>query len=175
LLSTLLFSCAGPASFYKFDSKLTSDIVVSKTTDLKVNVPHGWFTAEDNENEQIDLWLIKDDYSATISFIRINPDEETLKGLRNNEIQKVEEYSRLNNQIAHREKFIDLLKNESFELDDREFELYQFAGSKYLYRTAVFKYKNVFYECTVSIKPGLSPEEIIKVFSTQNSVLQSIK
>lgn len=175
LLLIFLYSCSGPSSLYNFDAELTSDIAVSRTTELKVNIPRGWFTAEDNENEKIDLWLIKDDYSATISFVRINFDEETLKELRKNKLKKIKEYSLLNNQLVYRDKFVDLLKNESFELDDREIEVYQFAGSKNLYRVAVFKYQNVFYECTASLKPGLNKEEISKIFAVQNAVLQSIK
>lgn len=174
-ISILLFSCSGPSSLYNFDTTLTNDVANSRTTDLQVNIPRGWFTAEDNENEEIDLWLVKDDYSATISFVRINPDEETLKGIRKSEIKTVKKYSFLNNQLAHRDKFIDLLKNESFEVGDREIEVYQYAGSKYLYRVAVLDYKRVYYECVASIKPGQSQQEIDNIFSTQNSVLQSIK
>lgn len=170
-----LFSCSGPSSLYNFDFPLTSDVSVSRTTELQVNIPRGWFTAEDNKDEKIDLWLIKDDYSATISFVRINPDEETLNSSSQNALKKIKEYSKLNNQLAHRDKFIDLLKNESFEVNDMDMEVYQFAGSKYLYRVVVIPYKNVYYECSASIVPGQSKEEITKVFTTQNSVLQSIK
>lgn len=175
LLLIFLFSCSGPSSLYNFDAELTSDLAFSKTTDLKVNIPRGWFTADDNSDEKIDLWLIKDDYSSTISFIRINPDKETMQELKGNGIKKIKDYSKLNNRLAHRDKFIDLLKDEYFELNGRKFEVYQFAGSKNLHRVAVFKYQNVFYECIASIKQGIQPEEITNIFATQNSVLQSIK
>ena len=171
----ILFSCSGPSSLYKFDTELTSDKANSKTTDLSVSIPRGWFTAEDNHDKKIDLWLIKDDYSATISFVRINPDKESLTGSKRNGIKKIKEYSILNNKLIQRDKFIDLLKNETFELNDREIEVYQFTGSKYLYRTAVFPYENVYYECIASIKPDVSQENIAQIFSTQNSVLKSIK
>ena len=175
LFLTFLFSCSGPSSLYKFDTILTTDAAVSPTTGLQVNIPRGWFTAEDNQDKKIDLWLVKDDYSSTISFVRINPDEEILKGPSANVLKKIKEYSKLNNQLAHRDKFIDLVKNESFEVNDIDMEVYQFAGNKYLYRVAIFKYKNVYYECSASIMPGQSKENITKVFTTQNSVLQSIK
>lgn len=175
LLLIFLFSCSGPASLYHFDFPLSSELALSKTTDLSVNVPRGWFTAEDNKDDKIDLWLVEENYAATISFIRLNPDEETKRSFGKYELQKVEDFSRLNNKIAHRDKYIDLIKNESFELNGREFRAYQFSGSKYLYRTVVFRYKNYFYECTAAVKPGQNENETLKVFSVQNSVLQSIK
>ncbi len=175
LLLIFLFSCSGPSSLYNFDAELSSDLASSKTTNLKVNIPRGWFTADDNRSEKIDLWLIKDDYSSTISFIRINPDKETMQELGENNIKKIQDYSKLNNQLAHGDKFIDLLKNEFFELNGRKFEVYQFAGKEFLYRVAVFFYKSNFFECIASVKPGPNQEEISKIFTVQNAVLQSIK
>lgn len=168
-------SCAGPSSLYEVDYPLLPDLTESKTTDLKVNIPKGWFSAEDNQKEIIDLWLIRDDYNASISFITINPDEEIIKSSAKFSLKKIEEYSRLNNKIAHQNNFVDLLKNEVFELNGNEFRAYQFSGSGNLYRVVVFKYKDKFYESTAAVKPGQPNTEIKKVFSTQNSVLNSIK
>lgn len=176
LLSFIFFfSCSGPSSLYNFDTPLTTDLAKSQTTELKVGIPKGWFSAEDNKEGKIDLWLVENDYNANVSFIRINPDEETLKKSGKNVLKKIEEFSRLNNKLAHIDKYIDLLKNEEFELNGRKFLAYQFAGSKNLYRVVVFKYKDFFYECIASIKPGQSKEDHENIYSVQNSVLYSIK
>lgn len=169
------YSCAGPSSLYEVDYPLLPDLTESKTTDLKVHIPRGWFTAEDNRKEIIDLWLVRDDYNASISFITINPDEETIKSSAKSILQKIENYSRLNNKIAHQNKFIDLLKNEVFEMNGREFRAYQFNGSGNLYRVVVFKYKGKYFESIAAIKPGQSSETIAQIFTVQNSVLNSIK
>lgn len=169
------FSCAGPSSLYEVDYLLLPDLADSKTTDLKVHIPRGWFTAEDNQKEIIDLWLIKDDYKASISFFRIIPDEETLRSSIKIALPKIEEYSHLNHKIAHQNKFIDLLKNEVFEMNGREFRAYQFNGSGNLYRVVVFNYKGKYFESIASVKPGQSNETIAQIFTVQNSVLNSIK
>ena len=144
-LSLLFFSCSGPSSLYNFDAVLSSDLASSQTTSLKVSIPHGWFTAQDNKDNKIDLWLIKDDYSATISFLKINPDQATIKNLSRDGLNKIKEYSKLNSKLAHRTSFIDLLKNENFELNGRKFTSYQFAGSNNLYRVVVLSYEDQYY------------------------------
>jgi hypothetical protein len=176
VFTTLFFvSCSGPSSLYNFDSELTSETVSSQTTTLKVNVPKGWFSALDNKDGKIDLWLIKDDYSASISFIRVNPDKETIKEVNKAGLQKIKEYSQLNNKLAHRTSYIDLFKTENFDINGRKFTSYQFAGSNNVYRVVVFSYKDQYYECTASIKPGQTKDAQTEIYSIQNSVLQSIK
>lgn len=175
LLTAFWFSCSGPASFYNFDTPLSNELAFSQTTELKVNIPKGWFTAEDNKDSKIDLWLIEENYSASISFIRIHIDEEMKKSRTENSLNRVKEFSLLNNKLAHRNNFIDLLKTENFELNGREFNAYQFAGSNYRYRVVVFGYKGNYYECVSAIKPGLTEADLINIYSIQNSVLASIK
>lgn len=175
LFTAFLFSCSGPVSFYNFDTPLSNELASSQTTELKVNIPKGWFTAEDNKDNKIDLWLVEENYSAAISFIRIHIDEEIKKSKTENSLNKVKEFSLLNNKLAHRNNFIDLLKTESFEINGREFSAYQFAGSNYRYRVVVYGYKGNYYECVAAIKPGLTEADLIKIYSIQNSVLASIK
>lgn len=176
ILLLFLFSCSSSTSIYKSDYPLTSDIANSESQTLTVNIPKGWFTADDNQENKSDLWLVRDDYSATISFTPIIFDEEIKDRYGNSNLSEIVNYSKLSQKLAHLNKFIDLLKNESFEMNGIKFNSYQFAGKQgNLYRVVVFEYGDHFYECIAVIKPPQSAEKKNEIFSTQNSVLNSIK
>ena len=176
ILLMLLFSCSGSASLYESDYPLTSDAAYSESQKLTVNIPKGWFTADDNQENKSDLWLIKEDYSATISFTPIIFDEEIKDRYGNSNLSEIVNYSKLSQKLAHLNEFIDLLKNESFEMNGMKFSFYQFAGKHgNLYRVVVFEYSDHFYECIAAIKPPQSNEKKNEIFSIQNSVLNSIK
>ena len=49
----------GLSSIYSADYPLTKENAKSKSAQLTVKIPQGWFAAEDNENNLIDLWLVK--------------------------------------------------------------------------------------------------------------------
>jgi hypothetical protein len=50
---------------------LTNERTTSRDGSFSVNIPNGWFASKENSKNVIDLWLVKNDYSATISFIKI--------------------------------------------------------------------------------------------------------
>ncbi len=171
-----LFACSGSSSLYESDYPLTADISRAENESLTVNIPKGWFSAEDNKENKLDLWLIKDDYSATISFIPINLDSQTEGRYGTISLNTIVEYSKLSQKLAHMNSFIDLMKNESFEMNYMQFRAYQFAGTNAnSYRVVVFQLGDKYFECTAAVKPPQSPEKLKEIFSVQNAVLKSIK
>jgi hypothetical protein len=71
----MLSACSSTSTYlYDSDYILTMIQAESATTDLTVNIPYKWFASETNENQFIDLWLIKNDYSASIIFLPIHFD-----------------------------------------------------------------------------------------------------
>lgn len=172
----ILVSCTGTSSLYNDDYPLTTDAVKSKPGNIAVNIPKDWFSADDNKENKIDLWLIKDDYTATISFIPVNVEENDGTRFANSSLDKIKEYSKLSQKLAHLNNYIDMLKDETFELNKTKISTYQFAGKDGVaYRCALFKIGDQYYECTAAAKPPHSKEKLNEIFSAQNAVLKSIK
>ena len=173
LIPLLLFSCStATISIYSFDYPLTSETAKSNTTSLNVKIPKGWFTADDNEYHRIDLWLVKDDYSADLQFTLLNFDSLTRKEVERDGLDRVEEISKDFKIAKYGGKLKSLSKEESFELNKKQFKAYQYVnGEGENIRVVVFQYANQYYELTaIPVKAGNDQE----LYRIQNSVLSSI-
>jgi len=95
-LSILIFiqSCGGISSIYNFNYPLTSEIAKAKSSALSVKIPKSWSAIEDNECKCTDLWLVKDDYSATLNFVTLNLDSVTTNNIRTDEINSLVQLSK---------------------------------------------------------------------------------
>ncbi len=83
----ILQSCSVNKIYRKdFVKYLTNERTTSRNGNYSVNVPTGWFASKENGKNIIDLWLIKDDYSATISFVNIKDDEIDLSKIVDNSL-----------------------------------------------------------------------------------------
>ncbi|KAF0152264.1 MAG: hypothetical protein FD143_1186 [Ignavibacteria bacterium] len=173
LLAASFFSCYSSfSSIYGFDYPLTKSFAKSNSGKLNVQIPQGWFVAEDNENNTVDLWLVKEDYSATIKFIAVSLDEETTKSFSDNELIKVVELNKVLIKSKLRKSFKGFTNEELFG-NSSVFSAYQYVDEKnQQVRTVVFKLGSQFYESTAFAIKSFNPAEI---FKTQNSVLASIK
>ncbi|MEW6652332.1 MAG: hypothetical protein AB1394_02570, partial [Bacteroidota bacterium] len=85
----------GLSSIYNFDYPITKSIAKSNSGKLNVQIPQGWFAAEDNENYNVDLWLVKNDYSTTIKFTAVSLVEETKTRFSDDELAKVVELNKV--------------------------------------------------------------------------------
>ncbi len=151
---------------------LTNEIAKSKSSQLSIKVPYGWFIAEDNENKLIDLWLVKDDYSATLNFIALNIDSLTSKEIRNDEIKSVVEFSKVFKKAKYGKTFGGVVNQETFEINKKKFSAYEYSDdAKRNIRVVVFKFGNKFYELTAIPVKTQNLQELYKI---QNSVLSSI-
>lgn len=168
-----LFSCGGSlSSIYDSSSPLSHETAKSKSSQLSVKIPQGWFTAEDNETKLIDLWLVKDDYSATLNFIALNLDSLTRKEIRNDELKGAAELSKTFRKAKYGKSFKGFLNEELFEINKKLFSAYEYVDdSKRTIRVVVFKYSSKFFELTaVPVKP----QDLQELFKIQNSVLTSV-
>ncbi len=168
-----LTSCAGShSSMYDSDIPLTKDIAKAKTSQLTIRIPQGWFTAEDNENNLIDLWLIKDDYSATLNFVTLNLDSATVKEIRSDETNNLVRLSELFRRAKFGKAIQKFTNQEIFEINKKQFAAYEYAdNSKRLIRVVVFSYGAKFYELSAIPVKTQNLQELYKI---QNSVLSSI-
>ncbi|MHB8930650.1 MAG: hypothetical protein ACYC5R_08650 [Melioribacteraceae bacterium] len=175
IIITLLFltSCAGSrSSIYNSDLPLTKEIAKSKSSQLSIRIPQGWFSAEDNENNLIDLWLIKDDYSATLNFVALNLDSATVKEIRGDEMNNLVKLSELFRKAKYGKTVQKFSNQEIFEINKKQFAAYEYADdSKRLIRVVVFSYGAKYYE--LSAIP-IKTQNLQELYKIQNSVLSSI-
>lgn len=151
---------------------LTNEIAKSKSLLLSVKVPSGWFIAEDNENKLIDLWLVKDDYSATLNFIALNIDSLTSKKIRNDEIKSVVEFSKMFKKAKYGRTFGGFVNQETFEINKKKFSAYEYSDDvKRNIRVVVFKIGDKFYELAAF---PVKTQKLQELYKIQNSVLSSI-
>jgi hypothetical protein len=164
----IISACSSDSTIYDSDVILSNRTVNSGITDLRVHIPKGWFFTEAQKDNFIDIWLTRDDYSASIIFLPIyientdfNTDNISLDRIF--ELVKVKAEAEGNAIINPREK---LIFNENsllaFEFTNPEDELL---------RTVIFPFNGVFYQCrAIIMNSEADPSEI---FNIQNSVLKS--
>jgi hypothetical protein len=180
LLSTslLLFSCSSGRLSSEYRPFLSRDVAPSHSTELKVKIPNGWFTALDNENNLIDLWLIKDDYSAMLNFALINLDDAAVKEAGDNLLAAALKFSKKFRQTALKKELELQGEDEFIEIGANKFGIYKYKnGNGAIARVAVFRYKERIFEVTASPTPkadlkSFSSEEL---FLIQDAVLSSIE
>ena len=169
----LLASCAvSRSSMYDSDISLTKEIAKSKSSPLSIRIPQGWFSAEDNENNLIDLWLIKDDYSATLNFVAMNLDSVTVKNMGGDAINNLVRLSELFRKAKYGKTVQKFSNQEIFEINKKQFAAYEYEdNSKRSIRVVVFSYGTKFYELSAIPVKTQNLQELYKI---QNSVLSSI-
>lgn len=173
ILLVILDACSSNlSSLYDSNFTLTNEIAKAKSSQLSVKIPQDWFTAEDNENKLIDLWLIKDDYSATLNFVALNVDSLTMKEIQSDEIKFVVEFSKAFKKAKYGKTFGGFVKQETFEMNKKKFSAYEYLDdAKRNIRVVVFKSGNKFYELSAIPVKTQNLQELYKI---QNSVLSSI-
>jgi len=172
LALSLNYCSNGFSSLYNMDYPLTNEIVKTKTSQLTVKIPQGWFTAEDNENNLIELWLVKDDYSATLNFIALNVDSLTMKEIRGDEINGIVKFSQAFRKAKYGKAMKEFTNQEVFEINKKQFAAYEYVDDfKRAIRVVVFSFGNKYYELSAIPFKTENPQELYKI---QNSVLSSI-
>ena len=167
-----MISCGG-ASIYETDYPLSKEMAYSKTSNLYVNLPSGWFTAEDNECNCTDLWIVKNDYSQSITFKKINLDEAVLKEFDGNGLDKIAFYSKTFARVKLGKDFKNFSNEEVFEINGKTFAAYEYLNKNQIpVRVVVFRQYNKYYESEAIAKDGKNSVELFKI---QNAVLSTLK
>jgi len=170
--------CSGGRNASEKNSLLTAETAKSRSSGLKVKIPGGWFTALDNENNIIDLWLIKEDYSASLNFIALNIDEAALKESGGDEIAAAVKFSKAFRKSSAEDSFQSAGDDEYFKSGTENAGAYKYRNkSGSLIRVVVFRYQNKFYELSAvpSPKINLPQNAVEELFNIQNSVLSSVE
>jgi hypothetical protein len=172
-LTLILYSCSPSLnSIFKFDYPLTQQRAYSKTTNISVKLPDGWFTAEDNEYKCIDLWLVSNDYKQSLNFSLVHVDEATRKNILQNGIERLATFSKISVKARMGKSFKGFFNEEVFELNGKRFSAYEYENEDgIINRVVLFEHKNNFYELTSISKESGNYEQLRVI---QNTVLTSL-
>lgn len=180
-LTLIISACsAGEVKpLYNNDYPLTEDFAYSLSADFSVNIPEGWFTSEDNECKCIDLWLIREDFSATISFVPLdflssNPANQLEEDL----LKEAVLYSKTRRMAKLQENFHPYETDEYFKLRGNQYAAYQYIGDEGLpIRVVLFSYNGAYFEVSAvpSQQVGSGVVNPSDLFRIQQTVISSIK
>jgi hypothetical protein len=194
-LSFLLSACGGsdgseageaaadvpPAAAYRYApvAPMTDVPLETAAKDLRVLCPRGWKETVDQKNApNIVLWLVRDDYQASISFAPMQMNPALYKTLKKDGIMAVAKVSLSMHKDQARDSVVVLRPPERFRLDARECVAYEYTVDKgaTVIRIVIFDTGRQFMECALlPATPAIPPDENRRLFETQQSVLASMR
>lgn len=191
LLSAYIFSACGggsatvnveepefPKYRYVAAAELTKDYVAAKDGSLRVLRPEGWQKTSDPKNAPgILLWLVREDYSASISFTPMKMDPALYQTLKKEGQEAVAKVSlSLKERIA--EDSVTVVQPvELFKVGGRICAGYEYrvGAAKPVIRVVVFDAGSRFMECALyPATVSVTPAENRRLFEVQQTVLASL-
>ena len=166
--------------FYRYAANAEmSDAYVSSTDGaLRVLTPRGWRKAVDRQQAPaIVLWLLRDDYSASLSFLPIRMDPGLYLTLKRDGIEAVAKVSLSLKQRTADDSVRIVQPVEQFRVGGRVCAAYEYrlGSTAPLIRVVVFDSGSRFMECALyPASPEITPAENRRLFEVQQSVLASM-
>lgn len=191
LLAILLAACSGskeesaaatetvfPKYRYAASADMTKDVVSTPDGTLRVLRPEGWQRTSDPKNAPaILLWLVREDYSASLSFTQIKMDPALYQTLKGEGIAAVAKVS-LSLKERNAEDSVTVVQPvELFKVGGRVCAAYEYriAAAEPVIRVAVFDTGSRFMECALyPASVTVTPAENRRLFEVQQSVLASL-
>lgn len=178
----LLNSCApsriGSAIYPGADYPLTSDTAYSASSDLTFRVPRGWTRAESGENKSLDLWLIRNDFSATLNLVALNADSIFKSQTVEDSLLFALNFSRQLkiNRIGAGYKAVR--EDEFFNFNKKRFGAYEYEGTEGLpVRVVIFTYKGRYFELSAvpTQSVGQTKVDPKDLFRVQQTLIATLK
>lgn len=175
-LGWLISGCA--TSRYSTDYPLSSFSRTSADGEFQYRIPQGWFAALDDPLSQqpaSTIWLLRNDYRATIAVSELKVDSVAFNELRRSPINRV---AQLTMALAVNGGSSMLQRTpETFTLSGREFCGYEVENPETgeNMRIVVFVAGERLYEATALLKGKESSEEMFALFAAQQSFLKSLR
>jgi hypothetical protein len=171
ILIIMFVQCTSRYSQSDADNVLSTERVSAKTSPISFLIPHSWRVIDANDSTFIDLWLISDDYSSSLSLIPLHTENT------NQNLSEWIEVSKLSNEIKFRDENIKIIDDGSEEINEVKTASYHFKNKKSLHRISLFKFKGKFYELTALDKNPNHDEssQIEYLIKFQSAFISSIK
>lgn len=178
----LLNSCAssrvGSALYPSADYPLTNDTVYSASSDLTFRIPRGWTRAEAGENKMLDLWLIRNDFSATLNLVALSADSIFKSQAAEDSLLFALNYSRQLKINRIGAGFKAVREDEFFNFNKKRFGAYEYEGTEGLpVRVVIFTYNGRYFEFSAvpTQSVGQAKVDPKDLFRVQQSLIATIK
>jgi hypothetical protein len=169
-----------PAAKYRYaaDAEMTGTLAESAARDLVIRCPAGWRETVDQKNApNIVLWIVAENYGASLSFVPLQMDPVLYKALHRDGLPAVAKVSLSLKRDNARDSVRVLQPPEFFMLNNHEFVAYEYSadGGKTAIRVVLFDTGRQYMECALlpATQP-VTPAENRRLFSVQQSVLASM-
>ena len=185
--AALLASCgsapeaqAPPPPSYRYgtDADMTADYLPAKDGSFSVLQPAGWQQTADEKNApNIILWLLRDDYSASLSFTPMNMDPALYASVRSQGLSAVARVSLNLKKNKASEKVIVMHEVEEFSIGKSRFSAYEYSAGKGapVIRVVLFDTGSRIVECSMlPATDDITPAENRRLFEIQQTVLVSM-
>lgn len=135
-------------------------------------IPEGWFSStEDSLASSLNAWLIREDYSATMSVKELILDKLSSERVRHDGLKLL---SGLNAALEHHEQTVR--PPEEFRLNGHLYCGYEFRSDSTEGRAVVFMAQEKYYACTAQrLKGTPSREELENLFRAQQTLLTTLR
>lgn len=163
---------------YLPSSDLSSQTISPVSKDFSIRIPNHWIEMiDDNNAPNLILWIMKQDYSASISFSPVVMDPALYKALLRDGLKSVANVSLSMKKDRVKSAFQLIVPMEKFSFQEKEFYAYEYShdGGKTITRVVVFDSGQRFIECAMlPMKNSFTLEQIKELCATQQGVIASI-
>lgn len=185
----LLSACAGApeveeaspsATPYRYAAlaEMSREYVTAADGSVTVLRPEGWLkTSDPVEAPSLLLWLVNDDYSASLSFVHIRMDPALYETLKKDGLEAVAKVSLGLKQRGADDAVHIVQQVEQFRIGGRLCAAYEYrtGTTEALIRVVVFDTGTRYMECTLfPASNTITPAANRKLFELQQSVLASL-
>ncbi len=167
-----LVSCS-PSVPYLTDYPLTEQTFQSRDGIFSGKVPQGWFfSIGDSLGSSLVAWLLKEDFSAAITFKELKLDQLTSQRVKK---EGLELLAYISSGFQHENHSRVKLNLQKFTIEGKAFCSYEIASENGTKRIVVFPAKGKYYECEARfLKGSKCDSDIFQYFNAQQTVLSSI-
>lgn len=167
-----------PRYRYAAMAGMTKDVVSTADGTLRVLRPEGWLRTSDPKNApSILLWLVREDYSASISFTQIKMDPALYQTLKGEGIAAVAKVSLSLKERNAEDSVTVVTPVERFKVGGRICAAYEYriAAAEPVIRVVVFDTGTRFMECALyPASVTVTPADNRTLFEVQQTVLASM-
>ena len=170
-----------PEASYRYGSAvlMTENSLETVAKDLRVRCPAGWKETVDQKSApNIVLWLVREDYAASISFTPMLMNPVLYKTLKKDGLISVAKASLSMKKNNARDSVAVVQPPELFRLNGREHAAFEYSMDRgaTVIRIVIFDTGSQYMECAMlPATASITAAENLRLFETQQAVLASMQ